>query len=156
MPISGDTVVVNYTGKTTDGTVFDTSEGRQPLSFTIGAGEVIPGFDEAVASMKRGEKRTVEIPCAKAYGVSSPYMVQPIKLGETINIMIPSGQVVPARITGVKDGKAIIDFNPPMAGQDLVFDLELVDVVSKEEIDEQKYQAGGTYGSAGIMGGLVS
>jgi len=155
MPKKGDTVVVSYTGKTVDGKVFDSTQGRDPFTFVLGEGEVIDGFDEAVSSMVKGEKKTVAIPCSKAYGRRDPRKVQPIKLGETINIMIPSGQVVPARITDVRDGKAIIDFNPQMAGEDLVFDLELVDVVTQDEIDGLQNRAGSDPSASRIIDGIT-
>lgn len=141
MPHTGDTVVVNYTGSYADsGKVFDSTTGRDPFTFTLGEGEAIDGFEEAVSTMVRGEKKKVAIPCSKAYGAHDPHKVQPIKLGETINIMLPSGQVVPGRITGVKGDQAIIDFNPKMAGHDLVFELELVDVVTHQEIEDSRQQ----------------
>ena len=134
---SGDKVQVHYTGRLTDGTVFDSSEGRDPLQFTVGEGMVIPGFENAVIDMAIGDKKTVNIPVDQAYGPKQNELVMPIprdqfpdsitpEVGLKLQMGHPSGQVVVVTITDVKEDIVTVDANPPLAGEDLVFDIELV------------------------------
>jgi peptidylprolyl isomerase len=136
----GDTVKVHYTGKLVDGTVFDSSHGREPLQFTIGEGQVIPGFEEAVTGMSPEESRTAEIPAAKAYGDRHEEMVMEVprnqvptdiepEIGQRLQVGTPSGQPVVVTITEVSDASITLDANPPLAGKDLIFDIELLEIV---------------------------
>jgi len=137
---SGDTVQVNYVGKLADGTVFDTSVGRRPYEFTLGAGQVIEGFDKAVVGMKVGEKKTVTIPSAEAYGPHIDSLVvhiarNKIKLdtepavGQVLTATSPDGKKITFVVTGVSDnGTITLDANNPLAGKDLTFDIELLKI----------------------------
>lgn len=137
---SGDTVKVHYHGRLTNGTTFDSSEGRQPLEFTVGSGAVIRGFDNGVVGMNVGDKKTVEIPVDEAYGPKDPQMVIdfPIdrfppnikpEVGMQLNMSNASGQQFPVTITDVKLDSVTLDGNHPLAGEPLIFDLELVEII---------------------------
>lgn len=136
---SGDTVRIHYTGTLSDGSVFDSSEGRDPLEFTLGSGQVIPGFDAGVTGMTVGDKKTVEIPCADAYGEKNPDAQQdvpraqipaeiPLELGIQLQMQAPTGQVIPVTVVGLTDDTVTLDANHPLAGKDLTFALELVEI----------------------------
>lgn len=136
----GDKVKVHYHGKLTDGTTFDSSEGRSPLEFEVGSGQVIPGFDEGVTGLQIGEKRTVNIPADQAYGqVSEEQIVEFPKdqfppemtpeVGMPISMSNDQGQTFQVVIKEVKEESVILDANHPLAGKDLVFDIELVDII---------------------------
>ena len=136
----GSTVRVHYKGTLDDGTVFDSSEGRDPLEFTAGVGQVIPGFDNAVADMEVGDTKSIHIPCAEAYGEyrEDAIMHQPLDrvpnadqlpIGQTIYFQGPQGQPIPAKVMKIEDGEAWFDFNSELAGKDLNFDLTLVEIV---------------------------
>lgn len=138
----GDTVKVHYHGKLNDGTTFDSSEGRQPLEFEVGGGMVIKGFDEGVTGMSIGEKKTVSIPAEDAYGSKQEEMIIPFErknfppdiepeVGMTLNMHSDDGNALPVVITEVNPDTIILDANHPLAGQDLIFDIELVDVKGK-------------------------
>lgn len=138
---NGDTVMVHYTGKLTDGTVFDSSTERDPLQFTIGAGEIIPGFEQAVLGMNTGESKTTKIPVDEAYGSHRPEMVVEVErnqmppemepeVGQQMQIQQPSGQIIPVTITNISDSTVTLDANHPLAGEDLIFDIELVDITA--------------------------
>jgi len=135
----GDTVRISYTGTLNDGTVFDTSEGREPLEFTIGSGQIIPGLDQAMPGMAVGDKKRVEIGVDEAYGPSDSDRVLevpleelpadiPREVGITLAMQGPDGQQVPVRVIAVSDTAMTLDANHPLAGQDLVFDIELVSI----------------------------
>ncbi len=135
----GDKVAVHYTGKLTDGTVFDSSEGREPLAFELGAGMMIKGFDVAVDGMAVGEKVTAEIPAADAYGEANEELIFDIpksnfppdlnpEAGQQLAMSQPNGQQVPVKVKEVKDESIVIDANHDLAGKDLVFDIELVSI----------------------------
>lgn len=135
----GDTVKVHYTGKLADGNVFDSSVNREPLEFTIGAGNMIPGFEQAVQGMNVGEKKTAEIPSEQAYGEKREDMIisvprenvpgdiQP-EVGQQLAVQQQEGQQVPVTVTEVTEEKVVLDANHPLAGKDLVFEIELVEV----------------------------
>jgi len=136
---NGDTVKVHYHGKLEDGTTFDSSEGREPLEFEVGSGSVIPGFDNGVTGMKIGEKKTINIPVDQAYGEKQDdlFMEFPLdrfppdmkpEVGMALNMSNGQGQQFPVVISEVKDDAVILDANHPLAGQDLTFDIELVDI----------------------------
>ena len=136
---SGDTVKVHYSGRLTDGTTFDSSSGRDPLEFKVGNGDVIKGFDDGVTGMSVGDKKTVHIPADEAYGqkddervvefprANFPDDMEP-EVGMQLNMTNSSGQVIPVVITGVSDDVVTLDANHPLAGQDLIFDIELVHI----------------------------
>ena len=136
---NGDRVKIHYTGKLQDGTVFDTSSDREPLQFNIGTGQVIPGFEEAVTGMKVGEKKTTLIPCDKAYGERDPSLVMVVdrnhvppeidpEVGQRLQVGSPSGELLAVTIVEVNDENITLDANPPLAGEDLSFDIELVEI----------------------------
>ena len=134
----GDNVKVHYTGKLTDGTVFDSSDGGDPLEFAIGSGQVIQGFDEGVVGMKVGESKVVEIPVAKAYGERNDEMViqAPIEqvppdlnpeIGMRLEMGGANGEVLRVVVVEITDTHITLDANPPLAGEDLTFEIELVE-----------------------------
>jgi FKBP-type peptidyl-prolyl cis-trans isomerase 2 len=136
---NGDTIHVHYHGKLTNGTTFDSSEGREPLKFTVGSGQVIKGFDDGVMNMQIGEKKTIHIPFKEAYGERNEDMMIEYPLNEFPADMKPEtgmqlhmsdaqGNNFPVVIKEVKDDVVILDANHPLAGEDLVFDLELVSI----------------------------
>lgn len=135
----GDTVQVHYSGTLSDGTVFDSSAGRDPLQFTLGTGQVIPGFDQAVEGLKVGDKTTTTIPSEQAYGAHHPEAVLTVPVGQLPPGLNPSvgqnlqmqgqdGQPIPVRVTEVTAESVTIDANHPLAGKDLTFEIELVAV----------------------------
>ncbi len=137
---SGDTVKVHYSGKLKNGETFDSSEGRDPLEFKVGSGNVIKGFDNGVLEMKPGDKKTVEIPVEEAYGprneellLEFPNEKLPADLkpeeGMQLQLSGQDGQVYPVVVTEVKNDGVVLDANHPLAGEDLVFDIELVEIV---------------------------
>ncbi len=132
----GSNVSVHYTGKLNDGTVFDSSTDRDPLAFVVGNGDVIPGFDTAVLGMAVGESKSVVIPPEEAYGPHHEQMVMQVKLNElpegavegaTLQAEI-EGQTVYFNVTGIEEDTAILDGNHPLAGKELQFDIELVEI----------------------------
>lgn len=136
---SGDTVQVHYHGKLKSGETFDSSEGRDPLQFTVGSGQVIKGFDDALVDMQIGEKKTVEIPVDNAYGARRDDMVVEYpkqqfpddmspEVGMQLNMSDNQGNNFPVVITEVQEEIVILDANHPLAGQDLIFDIELVSI----------------------------
>ena len=136
---SGDTVRVHYHGKLTDGTTFDSSEGREPLEFEVGSGNVIAGFDSGVTGMQVGEKKTVNIPVSEAYGQIQDDLLMEFPLdrfpadmkpeiGMQLNMSNGGGQDFPVVIREVRESSVVLDANHPLAGEDLTFDLELVEI----------------------------
>ena len=136
----GQKVKVHYTGTLDDGKQFDSSEGRDPLEFEVGAGMVIPGFESGVAAMAIGEKKTINLVAAEAYGEKRDEMVMEFErenlpeglepeVGMGLQMQGPQGQAVPVQITAVADETVTIDANHPLAGQNLTFELELIEVI---------------------------
>ncbi len=136
---NGDTVKVHYHGKLTDGTTFDSSEGREPLEFEVGSGAVIAGFDTGVTGMAVGDKKTIHIPVDEAYGAKQDdlFMEFPIdrfppemkpEVGMQLNMSDGQGRNFPVVIAEVREDTVVLDANHPLSGEDLVFDLELVDI----------------------------
>ncbi len=134
-----DTVKVHYTGKLTTGEVFDSSEGREPLQFTVGGGQMIKGFDEAVDGMGLNEKKTVTIPSAEAYGDHNAELIQEVpksqlpeemkpEVGQKLVATNEQGQETYVNVTAVTDEAIVVDANHDLAGKDLVFDIELVEI----------------------------
>ena len=142
---TGDTVKVHYHGRLTDGSTFDSSEGRQPLEFEVGSGMVIRGFDNGVMGMSVGDKRTIQIPVAEAYGPVDPQMLMdfPVdrfpedmkpEVGMQLNMSNSAGEHFPVVIKEVKGDVVVLDANHPLAGEDLIFDLELVEIKNASRI----------------------
>ena len=134
---SGDTVAIHYTGTLLDGTTFDSSEGRDPLEFVVGSGQIIPGLDVALPGMAVGDKKTVDIACADAYGPLNPEMRQsvpregipddiPLEVGTQLQMQTPTGQPLPVMVVEVSEATVTLDANHPLAGKDLRFDIELM------------------------------
>lgn len=138
-PKPGDTVRVHYRGTLDDGSEFDSSAGREPLEFEVGAGEVIPGFDTAVADLEIGQSATVTIPPCDAYGEHMDEAMQEFpldafggqvpELGWAVELQAPDGQRVAATVVEIGDDIVTLDFNHPLAGQTLTFEIELVEIV---------------------------
>ena len=135
----GTTVSIHYTGTLDDGTTFDSSEGRDPLTFKLGEGEIIPGLENALSGMSVGEKKTVKIPSDEAYGPHRPEAIQqvpresvpehiPLDLGTQLQVQTPDGRALPVVVTEVTEQQVTLDANHPLAGKDLTFDVELVEV----------------------------
>lgn len=136
---NGDNVSVHYTGSFSNGEVFDTSEGNPPLQFTVGIGQVIPGFDQAMVGMRVGESKKVVIPATEAYGERIPELVQTInrdqfslgevtpQLGMSIEMQTPDGSI-PLVITELNETTVTLDANHPLAGMELHFDLTLIGI----------------------------
>ena len=142
---TGDKVKVHYHGKLTSGETFDSSEGREPLEFEVGSGMVIKGFDDGVTGMSVGEKKTINIPFNEAYGPRNPEMViempkdrfpKDMELEPGMPLMMSDGQGQQFQVTiaQIKDTAVMLDANHPLAGKDLVFDLELVEIVGGKPI----------------------
>ena len=137
---TGDTVRIHYTGTLSDGSTFDSSAGRDPLEFTLGTGQVIPGFDKAVDGMSVGTEKVVEIPCDDAYGAHDPNGRHdfprdqvpddvPLDVGTRLQLTGPAGQPINVTIAEVTEETVVLDANHPLAGQDLTFKIELVEIV---------------------------
>lgn len=135
----GDKVKVHYTGTLKDGTIFDSSENREPIEFELGAGMMIAGFDKAVHGMKVGNKVKAEIPSTEAYGPKNDEMIISVpktqlppdltpEVGQQLSMQQPDGQSVPVVITNMDEENIELDANHPLAGKDLVFDIELVEI----------------------------
>ncbi len=136
---TGDTVKVNYTGRLLDGTVFDSSEGREPLEFTVGGGNLIKDFEEAVVGMSPGDTKTVQIEAVNAYGPHQdelvfvvpreqlPEGIEP-QVNQAYQLQGNEGQKLTVLVTEAGDRSVTFDGNHPLAGKDLEFDIELVEV----------------------------
>jgi FKBP-type peptidyl-prolyl cis-trans isomerase 2 len=142
---SGDKVKVHYNGKLRSGETFDSSNGREPLEFTVGSGQVIKGFEEGVKGMQIGDKKTVEIPVDDAYGKKQDEMLIEFpkdqfpadmnpEIGAQLTMTNGAGQSFPVIVAQVKDDSVILDANHPLAGQDLIFDIELVEIAPTSRI----------------------
>jgi peptidylprolyl isomerase len=138
---NGDLVKVHYTGKLATGEQFDSSEGRDPLQFTVGGGQMIKGFDVAIPGMAIGEKKTINISPAEGYGERNPEaiiefpktnippdMVPQLQIGMQLTLTDPQGQPVPVMITEIREELVVLDANHFLAGKELVFDIELVEI----------------------------
>lgn len=135
----GDTVSVHYTGTLASGEVFDSSVERDPLKFTLGKGQLIPGFEHAIMGLSVGEKATTSIPSLDAYGEHNPEMVIEVpmnqlppeldaQVGMQLQLNQPEGQAIPVQITQIEGETVTIDANHPLAGKDLNFDIEVVEI----------------------------
>lgn len=135
---TGDTVRIHYTG-TSEGQTFDSSQGKDPLEFTVGSGQIIPGLDAAMPGMEVGDTKTVEVPSEQAYGEPDPNARQavprdqipedvPVDPGTQLQMQTPDGQVLPVTVVESNEQEVTLDANHPLAGKDLTFDIELVEV----------------------------
>jgi len=137
--IAGTTVSIHYTGTLADGSTFDSSAGRDPLTFQMGAGQIIPGLEAALDGMAVGEQKTVTIPSEMAYGPRRDEAMQqvprdavpdhiPLDLGTQLQVQTPDGQAMPVTVAEVTEAHVTLDANHPLAGQDLTFAVEVVSV----------------------------
>lgn len=135
----GDNVKVHYTGRLEDGTVFDSSQDRDPLEFTLGEGQVIPGFEQAVQGMGEGDSKTTTVAADEAYGPRRDDLILPVErdrfpedvdpeVGQPLQMQTNDEQVVQVVVQEIKDGVVMLDANHPLAGEDLTFDIELVEL----------------------------
>ncbi|MEO1638539.1 MAG: peptidylprolyl isomerase [Pseudomonadota bacterium] len=136
---AGDTVRITYVGTLNNGEVFDSSEGRDPLEFVVGSGQIIKGLDVAIPGMAVGDTKDVNVPCDQAYGQVNPEARQavprdqmppeiPLEVGTQLKMQTPQGQVVPVKVAEVTDDEVTLDANHPLAGQDLNFAIEVVGI----------------------------
>ncbi len=135
----GDTVKVHYTGKLEDGTVFDSSENREPLEFTIGEGKIIPGFERAVIGMSPGESKTEKVPADQAFGPYREELVLEVdrkkisadvelKVGKRLQFRHANGRATQGLVTDVSESKVTLDANHPLARRDLIFNIQLLEI----------------------------
>jgi FKBP-type peptidyl-prolyl cis-trans isomerase 2 len=136
----GDTVKVHYTGKLEDGTIFDSSINRDPLEFTMGKGQVIPGFEQALIGMNPGESKTTKIPADEAYGPHRKEMVLVVErdrfpehlepeVDQQLQIRQANGRTILVTVTDVSESSVTLDANHPLAGKDLTFDIQLIEII---------------------------
>ena len=137
------TVKVHYTGKLANGEVFDTSDGKEPIEFTLGQGQLIPGFEKGLIDMKLNEKKTINMTKDDAYGEVNETLIQEVKktdlpqdmepkVGMGLVSKSPDGQEINLMVVEVKEETIVIDGNHPLAGRDLIFDLEVVEIIASE------------------------
>lgn len=135
----GDEVKVHYTGKLEDGTVFDASTDRSPLKFIIGDGQIIPGLEKAILGMSLGEAKTVKVPMDEAYGPRREEMILVVdreefpvhmkpEVGQLVEMRHPNGRRITVTVTGVSESSVTLDANHPLAGKDMTFDIELLEI----------------------------
>ncbi|MEI4472965.1 FKBP-type peptidyl-prolyl cis-trans isomerase [Frigidibacter sp. MR17.24] len=135
----GDTLHLHYKGTLDDGSVFDSSEGREPLSFQLGAGQIIPGLEAGLQGIAVGERRTVRVEAAEAYGEHHPERMQavdragvpdhiPTDPGTRLQVRTQDGQALDVVVASVSDTEVVLDANHPLAGKALTFDVELVEI----------------------------
>lgn len=136
----GDTVMVHYTGKLEDDTVFDTTANRDPLQFTIGEGQIIPRFERAMIGLEPGESKIIKVPADEAYGPHREELLVVIdrshlpvdtepEVGQQFQIRQPDNQTIVATVTDVTESRVTLDANHPLAGEDLIFDVQLMEIV---------------------------
>lgn len=137
---TGDTVRIHYQGTLADGSTFDSSEGRDPLEFEVGSGQIIPGLDQALPGMAVGNTKTVEVAADDAYGQPEPGARQavprseipddiPLELGTQLQVQTPTGQTMPVTVVELTETEVTLDANHPLAGKDLTFHIELIDIL---------------------------
>ena len=134
---NGNTVKLNYTGKLENGEVFDTSHGKEPLQFVVGSGEIISGFDSGVIGLSVGDKKTITIPSNEAYGpvneelyfeVPKQNCPEGVQVGQTLQTVMQDGGMATFTVAEVKSETVFIDGNHPLAGKNLIFDIEILEV----------------------------
>lgn len=149
----GDTVRVHYTGTLKDGTKFDSSEGRDPLEFKVGEGGVISGFEKALVDLEPGGTTSVTVPVAEAYGPRNPQLVHSVALsdfdetpylGGIITLAAPDGTEMQAQIVEIEGDNVRLDFNHPLAGEELTFEIELVEIVEVPKVEVLGFGTGRT------------
>lgn len=137
---ANDTVKVHYTGTLQDGSVFDSSRDKDPIEFTLGQGQIIPGFEQGVLDMSVNETKTINIPTKEAYGERNDQMIQEVpmsqlppeikpEVGMGLMSQTPDGQQMQLTVAEVKENSIVVDANHPLAGKDLTFEVELVEIV---------------------------
>jgi len=133
----GNVVAVHYTGKLTDGEVFDSSEGRDPLKFQVGSGQIIPGFENAIIGKQIGDKLTINIKPEDAYGqvredliikVGKEQMPGDVQVGQSLQAQSDNGQSVNVVVTEVNEDHVVIDGNHPLAGEELLFNIQILEI----------------------------
>jgi len=150
---TGDTVKVHYTGTLMDGTVFDSSRGRDPLEFTIGKGEVIPGFERAVRGMRTGATVIENVPASQAFGDYDQQRVlkvgrdhvggeQQVVLGRMVEVVGANGQRIKGSVTDVTDSTVTLDTNHPLAGKDITFEIKLLAITNGRKLELGRIPAG--------------
>ena len=136
---TGDTVKVHYTGKLDDDTVFDSSVDREPLEFTIGGGQLIPDFEQAVIDMSPGESKTIKIPSDNAYGPHREEMLIVVdrsqfpkdlepRIDQKLQVRDPNGGDSVVTVVDITDANVTLDANHPLAGKDLTFEIQLTEI----------------------------
>lgn len=136
---SGDTVRIHYVGTLIDGNQFDSSQGREPLEFVVGSGQIIPGLDQALPGMSVGDTKTVNVPATEAYGQADPNARQsipreqipadiPVEIGTQLQMQTRDGRTVGVTVIEATDESVVLDANHPLAGKDLTFAIELVSI----------------------------
>ena len=136
---NGDSVSVHYTGSLEDGTIFDSSDGREPLEFVIGGNMVVPGFEEAVVGLAVGDKTRATLPPEKAYGSSNPDLIVEVgldqfppdvkpEIDQRLHVNDDSGRTIPVRVTAIGATSVTLDANHELAGKTLIFDIELMSI----------------------------
>lgn len=133
----GKVVAVHYTGKLTDGQMFDSSEGKDPLKFQVGSGQIIPGFENAIMGKEKGDKVTININPEEAYGqvredllvkVGKEQMPGEVQVGQSLQAQADNGQAVNVIVKEINEDHVIVDGNHPLAGKELVFEIEVVEI----------------------------
>lgn len=133
----GKVVAVHYTGKLTDGEMFDSSEGKDPLRFQVGSGQIIPGFESAIMGKNIGDKVTININPEEAYGqvredlivkVNKEQMPGEVEVGQSLQAQADNGQAVNVVVKEINEDNVVVDGNHPLAGKELVFDIEVVEI----------------------------
>ena len=136
----GDRVKIHYTGKYVDGTVFDSSQEREPMEFTLGQKEVVPGFEQALVGMAPGESKSEKVACEDAYGLRRDDMIVEVErqyipkeitpeVGQLLEMQRSDGQTIPVRVANVAENTITLDANHPLAGKDLIFEIKLIEIV---------------------------
>ena len=143
-------VQVHYTGKLTNGAIFDSSNGKPPLEFQLGAGQMIPGFEAGVLGMQVGDKKTLQLSSDQAYGTAKPDMIGEfpkdsipedfeLVVGGQIGVTLSNGQQIPAVIREIRETTLIIDANHPLAGQELIFEVEMISIKTQDEAEKKPF-----------------
>jgi peptidylprolyl isomerase len=138
----GDTVKINFTGKLEDGSVFGSTTDREPLEFKLGEGQILPGVEKGIEGMNVGESKTIKVPPEQAYGQHRKELVEEVgrnqfpkdvepQVGQSFKVPQPNGQAAVVRVVNVSESTVTLDANHPLAGKDLTFELELLDIPSR-------------------------
>jgi peptidylprolyl isomerase len=147
---NGDTVKVHYTGRLSDGSIFDSSQGREPLEFVLGQGMMIAGFEEGILGMQLNESKTIQMPAEKGYGDSNPNLIFkvsrndipadiPLELGMTLSAHVGEDEEIPVIITAITLTDVTLDANHPLAGKELIFDVQIMEISSGASTIEKPF-----------------